>query len=438
MREAGSPRNCRGTCRVAGRPHPRPARWRKAQSSSSVPSQQRVGLGSDGLPQRSSAAPRGRRGTKRLAPLRASLEVEGIVDPARDGAGLVAQPVLLDVNDLVQLHVLAGALESRARLVRHEVLLGSGDGDDVDRHAPRADRRPALRDVVAPPIGMVVPLQHEVHPAALVHGLPMLAQQRVIAPHGHREHGVVVADDHPARPLPHQQFFEPATLQLGRARLVEGPHRVEHHEEHAGVPDEVDRLLVARRAIARQAELQRPVRREGIGLRAVRLGALDVFVVAGDGNGGNHAVQEAPRFEPLAPLVVVVTLAQVHQVAGMQQQRGARLLADARPDHPREVGPDGVLGIAEIEEREWPETGRRGAKLQPFAPGILAAHAVGVERVGLEALEAHRVMVRQAIGGDERPGRAGDGGSREMQPRRVAGHGDLRDRCRDAGSLCAS
>jgi hypothetical protein len=131
---------------------------------------------------------------------------------------------------------------------------------------------------------------------------------------------------------------------------------------------------------------------------------------------------------PLAPLAVAVRV--VDEIAGVEREGRARRLAKRLAEDARPVRAHVVLRVAEIDKRELLRVAARRAEMKPLAPVHAVAHAVGVKRVGREAGEFRRVIVRLAEIGLERLGAGRDGFALERATRLVR-DGKLRDRAHD-------
>ena len=105
-------------------------------------------------------------------------------------------------------------------------------------------------------------------------------------------------------------------------------------------------------------------------------------------------MDEAAGLEPLGPFVVART--GVYEVAGMQDEARVGRRRIGLADQPRPVRGDAVLGIAHVDELDRAlERGR--PHLKPFAPHVrpAALNPVGIEGVGLQPREVHRVMAHR-------------------------------------------
>src|SRR5690606_23542725 len=97
-----------------------------------------------------------------LGALRCDFDIEGIVELARYGPGLVAQTLVIDSYDLIKLGVLTVAGHRALRLFRHTILLWPRDRHHVYRRLRAAISCPCSEQSLPSRIDMIVALQHEV------------------------------------------------------------------------------------------------------------------------------------------------------------------------------------------------------------------------------------------------------------------------------------
>jgi hypothetical protein len=131
---------------------------------------------------------------------------------------------------------------------------------------------------------------------------------------------------------------------------------------------------------------------------------------------------------PLAPLAVAVRV--VDQIARVEREGRARRLTKRLTEDTRPVRAHVVLRVAEIDKGELLRVAARRAKVKPLAPIHAIAHAVGVERVGHEAGEFRRMIVRLAKIGLQRLGARRHRLALERATRLIR-DGKLRDRTHD-------
>jgi hypothetical protein len=107
---------------------------------------------------------------------------------------------------------------------------------------------------------------------------------------------------------------------------------------------------------------------------------------------GSAGVNPAPGFKPFGPFSVAIR--NIDQITGMQAKPGIRGGGIGLAHYPGPIGEQGILGIAKIEKGKWRFFIRDSAKLDPFAPVIVAvADPVAIQSIGGQIAERHGVVI---------------------------------------------
>src|SRR5690606_2214139 len=313
-----------------------------------------------------------------LGALRCDFYIEGIVELARYGPGLVAQTLVIDSYDLIKLGVLTVAGHRALRLFRHTILLWPRDRHHVYRRLRAAISCPCSEQSLPSRIDMIVALQHEVDSVTLEQGRPMLAQVRIVAVEARREDRVMKDDHGPTVRIVLEKRLQPRCLRRSAAAF-QSRRRIEHDEAHALIIERIRRVRQPRRAVAWERELRWPMRCKLIRFAPVNF-AIVVFMITRSRHGQQACVQEGTGVAPFTPFRVVLAGATMHQLGCVHRQGGARLAPPRPAYHTRVQALHRILGIAEIQERERARLRRGGTNLKPLAPGASSLNTVRVQR----------------------------------------------------------
>ena len=154
---------------------------------------------------------------------------------------------------------------------------------------------------------------------------------------------------------------------------------------------------------------------------------LEVLVVP-CGRCDRHARQQpATGGKPLAPFVVVLAITATDQITCKQRQPRIRCGLPALSYDPADMTEVLVLGITEIQHGQRLASTSSGTEVLPCTPGALPLHPVGIQRVGLQAIDQRTMMLAAAVFGLQQLAARSEL-SHLPHVRRVASHGDFQQR----------